>query len=270
MRNSIKMVSLLLIVFSSYGGAMKEDDATCAGMEQILTEVSKKKIFFGHQSVGNNIIGGISRILESCSDNRLVIKETSDANDLNLPIFAHARLGRNLDPKLKCDEFKRVLDSGIGNQVDVAMLKFCYADIDENTNIKEVFKYYRATFLYLEKKYPRVRFIHLTVPVTVSQNPLGLKARIKRLFRKELYGEKGNVNRNKFNALLTSFYNKNNLIFDLAKIEATKPDGSLNIFKAGDGYKYYVLVESYSDDGEHLNYVGGKIVAKELLKFITE
>jgi len=53
-------------------------------------------------------------------------------------------------------------------------------------------------------------------------------------------------------------------IFDLAKIESTFPDGRRASFTK-DGKTYYSMVPDYTYDGGHLNELGRKIAAEQLL-----
>jgi hypothetical protein len=110
---------------------------------------------------------------------------------------------------------------------------------------------------YLSKKYPRVVFMHYTVPLVVK--PKGLKGIIK------ILAYDHNINREKFNQLLRNNYNKD-LVFDLAHYEASWPDGHLNTYSAD----RLALRDDYSDDGEHLNKKASDYIAEQLLVFLSE
>lgn len=234
-----------------------------------LRELSQKKIFFGHQSVGNNIIDGIKDIIIEYPELRLNIQQTSDPASYENPVFGHARVGSNLDPYSKCNEFKKILEGDIGNKIDIAFIKFCYVDVNKNTDIIQLYNYYVKTFQELQKKFPNIKFIHMTIPLTTSQQTSGIKALVKRIFKKEFWGEEDNIKRNLFNIKLISKYSKDGQVFDLAKFESEFPDGRLNIFNKC-GYKYYSLITSYTDDGGHLNKVGRNAIAQRLLLLLTE
>src|SRR3989339_816109 len=70
--------------------------------EQELKEVRLKKIFFGHQSVGGNILEGIHSLLAGTTQPALRIVETADPSSFTEPLFAHAKIGTNGDPQSKC------------------------------------------------------------------------------------------------------------------------------------------------------------------------
>ncbi|MCX7927278.1 MAG: hypothetical protein N2606_04000 [Candidatus Omnitrophica bacterium] len=231
--------------------------------------LSSKRIFFGHQSVGVNIIEGIKELSGLLIDGlKLNIKETTNLEDFQGPVFAHKRIGRNLDPYSKCDEFRSLMESGLGQVVDIAFFKFCYVDITSSTDIDKLISYYESTMSYLKEKYPNVKFIHFTVPLTVNYLENGWKSRIKRILR----GEKGevdnNIARNIFNKELIKRMGSMENIFDLAKYEAMFMNGKMNIFhKRGIGY--YFLISSYTDDGGHLNILGRRYIARKFLEFLV-
>lgn len=60
-------------------------------------ELAGKKIFFGHQSVGYDIMEGVSALQKEHPSIRLTIVETTDPSRFDGPVFAHAQVGRNLN-----------------------------------------------------------------------------------------------------------------------------------------------------------------------------
>lgn len=259
----MKKVSLIAIIFLSFicwsAGGINSMKAMAETSFKELTDIPQSnwdklvnmKIYFGHQSVGFNIMDGISGIIREMPNIKLNIKETDEPADFTEPVFAHSKVGKNLNPISKCDNFRRIIENGVGNQVDIAFFKFCYVDINSDTDIQGIFKYYTDTMSILQTKYPRVKFIHFTVPLKV--NPTGIKTGIKKLLGRS--DDDGNIKRNEFNQLLRNKYAKENTLFDLAYYES--------------GAKLYgSLLPEYSDDGGHLNDAGKKVIAKQLLLFL--
>lgn len=224
--------------------------------EQKWNELAKKRIFFGHQSVGFNIVGGMERNLMQDSLASFKIVKSKNLADFTSPAFYHAPIGINVDPRSKIDEFVALMDGGLGDKVDVAGFKFCYADIRVSTNIEELFDFYRNRMDYLSKKYPGVVFMHYTIPLTVK--PKGLKGIIK------ILAYDHNINREKFNQLLRKTYNKD-LVFDLAQYESSWPDGRINTYSNN----RMALIDDYSDDGEHLNDKASAYISEQLLVFLS-
>ena len=236
-----------------------------------LEKLKSKKLLFGHQSVGNNIIDGIKKLMEKNTELQLNIKEANSPDVFSQPLFGHFSVGKNMDPKSKCDSFKEIMDSGVGEKVDTAFFKLCFVDIHENTNLKEIFDYYVNTMEYLKSKYPKVTFIHITTPLTAIPNDpkTKIKSLLKKILKKPDWVYTAIVQRNEYNNFILSKYQGKEPIFDLASTESTWPDGHRQSFTCN-GKNYYSLVPIYTYDEGHLNNLGQIIAAKELIKLLCE
>jgi len=257
----------VLLLFAGCGGKMSD---TPRATESVLSKVSpeawkrlsSQRIYFGHQSVGYNIVSGIEDLQRTNPAIRLELMEARDAASVERPAFAHSKVGKNKVPKDKLVDFAAIMNGGLGGKVDLAGFKFCYIDFNAKTNVDELFAEYRTTAAGLKAAYPATRFVHFTVPLTVVQG--GPKAWIKQVMGKPLWGAAENVKRNQFNEMLRREYSGKDLVFDLAQWESTFPDGSRRSFTSG-GKTYYALVDAYASDGEHLNGPGRQWVAAHLL-----
>ena len=229
-------------------------------------KLSKKKIYFGHQSVGFNIIEGLKDLMKENPQIKLNIVETNNPDNFNKGIFAHSRVGKNFDPKSKIDEFAKFVEQGIGENADIAFFKFCYVDVKSETDSQKVFDDYKQSMSNLTKKYPKTIFIHITVPLRFVQT--GPKAWIKKIIGRPMGGYDDNIKRTEFNELLINEYNGKEPIYDLAKIESTRPDGTRETFSK-DEKTYYALFSDYTYDGGHLNESGRKKAAEQLLILLT-
>lgn len=58
------------------------------------------------------------------------------------------------------------------------------------------------------------------------------------------------------------------LVFDIALIESTGPDGGRERFFKN-GTAYYSMSPRYTDDGGHLNRLGQRVAASELTLFLA-
>jgi len=230
--------------------------------EDMLKKVAAKKIYFGHQSVGYNILDGVNDILKNEPGIKINMVKTSDPSAFSSAVFAHDNVGLNDDPLSKLVDFERKLKQGIGNSADIAFFKFCYVDIIRGTDTERIFSEYKSAMERFKKEYPRTTFVHVTVPLTVPTPPL--KAFVKRLLGRE----ENNINRNIFNDMLRKEYEGKEPLFDLAKVESTYTDGSRAVFKRG-GASYFSLVPEYTDDGGHLGEKGRKVVALEFIRFLS-
>lgn len=230
-------------------------------------ELSKQKIYFGHQSVGNNIIMGLQDVIKDNPQVKLSIVETSNPDLFKTPLFAHSRVGKNEDPLSKNRAFAEVVENGIGGKADFAFFKYCYIDIPRDADVEKLFNDYKQTMMILKTRYPDTTFIHVTVPLTIVQT--GPKVLIKRIIGRPIGGYDENIKRNEFNMLLRKEYESKEPIFDLAEAESVHPDGRKQTFENG-GKTYAALIPGYSYDGRHLNESGRRIVAEKLLIFLAD
>jgi hypothetical protein len=72
-----------------------------------------------------------------------------------------------------------------------------------------------------------------------------------------------------YNDLLHHEYGGKEPIFDLAALESTGPDRKTHTVRMG-GERHPVLVPEYTDDGGHLNALGQRVVAEQLLLFLAD
>ncbi len=230
-------------------------------------ELSERRIFFAHKSVGYNITEGLSDLLRENPGIGVRLIESSSPADLGTPAFAHTTNGVNGDPSGKIASFRKALDTGLGEKVDVALLKFCWADFTSETDIKGLFNEYKRAITDLKASYPRVTFVHLTVPLTVTQS--GPKAWIKQILGRPVFGLAENVQRHNFNDLIRHEYGNKEPVFDIAAWESVTPDGRRDEFTADDGRAYPELVGAYAADAGHLNQEGRQWIAAQLLAFLA-
>lgn len=236
--------------------------------EQTWSLLSEKKIYFGHQSVGFNIVDGIKDIMAENEKIDLNIKETNDISAFSEPVFAHSRVGQNTDLSSKIEAFEQTIRKGVGEKADIAFFKFCYLDITEETNVQKLFESYKQTMDKLQKEFPETVFLYATVPLrTVNTS---WKTWIKKLIGKDYIWEYAdNIKRNEFNSMIRKAYEDTGRVFDIARAESTYTDGNRETFSYK-GNDYAALVPAYTNDGGHLNELGRRQVAAHLLALMAD
>ena len=222
-----------------------------------------RRVFFGHKSVGDNVVAGLEDLLRDHPEIRLRILQTNDPADFAAPVFAHSHLGENGYPLSKLRAFATLLDGRLAGRVDIAFFKFCYVDITADTDVMALFSEYRATMDRFQVAHPEGMFVHVTVPLTVRRT--GFKAGVKQLLGRA----DDNVARCRFNELLRAEYAGRAPLFDLARREATAPDGVARRYEA-DGHRVESLVAEFTEDGGHLNGRGRRAAAIQLLTTLTD
>lgn len=272
-RRKLLDVALLLIVISwgCNGEKMQDLSMIKSELSKIVDSdwnaLSEKRIYFAHQSVGENIVDGIYDIQKI--DKRINLKFFRIQTDIKIEEhgFYHSHIGRNGDPKSKVDDFANKLENGIGSFIDIAFLKFCYLDLNSSTDPAALFSYYKNMIERLKSKFPKIIFIHSTMPLVMVQD--GPKALIKKILGKPIGGVDENIKLNEYNRLILEEYGAKDPIFDLAKAESAYPDKTQS-FTSNNGKFLLTLVPIYTDDGGHLNSRGRVQVAVELLQLLSK
>lgn len=255
---------IFVFLFSLLGcGETKREEGKMAATTQISAAewqaLAQKRVVFGHQSVGQNILDGMQFLASKAGVNLPIVKSRSPVASGGIN---HFFVGENEKPFSKLADFASALEGGAGQGADIALVKFCYLDFNGNSNAKEIAEQYIATLDRLSQKFPSTTFVAVTAPLTVAQT--GPKAWIKRLLGRVPSGYADNAVRNEFNDLLRAHYQKGRL-FDLAKIE-TEGAGAYEY----QGRSIQVLNPALTYDDGHLNSQGGQIVAARLVKILLE
>jgi hypothetical protein len=118
----------------------------------------------------------------------------------------------------------------------------------------------------LQKRHPDITFAHVTVPLTREAD---IPRRVYRFLRgRSIDHVADNEARERFNDRLREEFAAEP-IFDLAAIESTHPNGSLEGGETSSGI-YHSLAKEYASDEGHLNEYGRRIVARELVRMLAK
>jgi hypothetical protein len=273
-RNRCRWLPVILLLGASIGygsttttGNERESNMATTQLAADLAVVRQGRILFSHHSVGANIIMGIKRIdAEIAGESHIRLASLAEAATSRGPMLIDFTGGRNGEPKTKIDAFAAAIRGESQLIPDLAFMKFCYVDFNPRTDVDDLFGYYRKTVEALKREHPEIRFAHVTVPLTTW--PTELKWKIFRLIGKEVWEDATNVKRAEFNRRLKESFGTD-LVFDLASIEATSPDGRLTTFEQ-DGRSYLSLYPGYTEDGGHLNMAGQQVGGAAAIRFMAE
>lgn len=259
---SAVLSAVVLVGFAAVAATPRAARADAAVAADLAT-LAGRTVLFGHQSVGRDLVDGV-RDLVAEERAPLRIAEVHGAAALSPGTFAHAYVAENGDPLRKLQSFERLLAPAPA-PVDVALVKFCFVDVFAETDVKALFARYDAAFRALRAAHPRTTFVHVTIPLTTV--PTGPKAWVKRLLGRER-SEAHNARRDEYNALLRTAYAGREPVFDLARLEATAPDGRAETYD-WNGRSVPALVPAYTADGGHLNAAGRRRAARELVHLLA-
>lgn len=230
-----------------------------------VERAARTRVFFGHQSVGMNILDAVPAVFSAHGVQAPPIEQRRTAPDASGGYIAEALVGENAKPLHKIQDFDTVIRGGLGLRIDVAVVKLCYIDIVPGTDVDAVFTAYRDTMAALEKDFPHVTFVKVTVPLT-TKPPTLVKLK-QRLSGNDAYGEAANAVRERLNERIRKEYGGAHLL-DLAAVESTAPDGS-RVSGRSQGQPYFALYDGYASDAGHLNADGSRRVATAWLAAIA-
>lgn len=228
-----------------------------AELHSLLARMAQRRIFFGHQSVGADVVQGLGALAEELAE-PLNIVETRDLAAVNGPCFAHARIGRNSDPASKLEDFAALLDDGAEFVLDLAMAKLCYVDVTRDTDTDELARRHDGLLTSLAGRYPDLCLVAVTVPLTTGF--FGLRGRAAKLLGRADPAEPDNRARARFNDHLRARYADGGRLFDLAAVES----GS-STRRPGDD-RTPALSSALTRDGGHLNRRGRRLAAIALVR----
>ena len=262
-------VFLVLVLAACKGGSMVETTLVLRRLDSVeparLERLLGSRLFFGHQSVGFNIIEGLGDVLRERGGKGFAFVEGRQAPPASAPVFLHATIGENGESLAKIRDFESVI-RGLAEGVDIAFMKLCYADLWMDTDVPLIFATYKDTLARLKADRPKTIFVHWTVPLVAREG--GLKNSVKRLLGRPVQGYEDNLNRERLNDLLRAEYLGKEPLFDLALFESARPDGLRRGFPVK-GKTCYALEPGYTDDGGHLNEKGRSFVAEQLLVLLA-
>lgn len=210
--------------------------------------LGRGRLFFGHQSVGRDLLAGIAEL-----DPAWKAVSTTRPDTLPPGSVAEAPLGTNGDPASKDRAFLAIVRRM--RPGDVAFYKYCYADFDESTDVAQLFRRYVATLE--EAARSGVRVFAVTAPLTAPEP--AWKRWAKRLLRRPTENDR-NARRTDFNRRLRLHFRQGGVL-DLARLESTRAEGSRCIATVR-GRPVEFLDPDSTHDGAHLNEEGRRRVAR--------
>jgi lysophospholipase L1-like esterase len=226
------------------------------------SNLSQRTIYFGHQSVGANIIEGVRELAAEYPQIRLRI--VSGESPSSGPVLSEFPIGNNGEPDSKNAAFLAATQRALGPKPTL-MFKYCYVDVDENTDTKTLFNHYQQTVAALRVRHPEAVVVHITLPLVKESS-------LARYYLNRLRGlsttRSENAKRNQYNEMLHTAFDGKEPIFDLAVLESTHADGGREYTTLA-GRPVYALAPEWTTDGGHLNAMGRRRVAEQLLVILA-
>lgn len=217
--------------------------------------LADKKIWFGHQSVGNYIMHGPNNddaagMAKLFSDNpsygMTVLHDPADIDDIPDGTFGDTHIGSNGNFGSKLTAFNTAVRTTFNGQLDIAILKPCWVDFDNYATIKTTsdadtfWTTYKSTMDSLISDFPSCIFVPCTVPVTPN-NSDGYNS-LKEYFSDKIRSEYAST------------------MFDVADWESRNESGTLELYG---GYRELNAAWDLGDGG-HPNTAGSNMLALKL------
>jgi lysophospholipase L1-like esterase len=238
-------------------------EKSALSFEQITPQdwqrLANERIFFGHQSVGQNLLDGVRDVVASNPNIRLNIVEVKNGAPVDGPGFYHMFIGENGKPASKLAAFRDAV-ANVGES-GTALMKYCYVDVNFASNPKSMFEEYRRTVDEVRAKQPAIRIVHVTLPLTTDAGTIRYVAAV---VRRLPTSRTLNLIRHEYNEMLRAEYGGKEPIFDLALLESTEPDGTQKLVRYK-GERVPVLSNAWTYDGGHLNEAGRRRIAEAFL-----
>lgn len=243
--------ALVLVGLLAGGGAAAEESTVAVdeALKKDLETIRAARVFFGHQSVGGNLLEGIAAL----------------SREAGVPVaIGEGQIGANLQPQSKFDAWVKRAEEG--GDADLLTMKLCYVDLMLDGNPDAVFAAYQQAVTRVRKAKPSAKILHITVPLTARGT--GLKSWLKRTLGRPVWDDESNLRRLAYNRALRAAY-PGEPIFDLAAVESTRPDGSREEH-AVSGQPVPMMWPGYTDDGGHLNARGQRVAARAFIAALAD
>lgn len=245
----MKLVALFLSLAlgAACGGsaptAMENTTLVDDVLKSDLQTVRGARIFFGHYSVGANILEGLARL----------------SRDAGIPVeIGEGPVGENTKPLAKFEDFARHAESPAAEGEQLMLMKLCYVDFTPDSDVDALVKAYASAVERVRKARPAVKVVHVTPPLFARTTEL--KWKVKRMLGSAVWEDQANLRRLEFREQLLRRF-PGEPVFDLAAVESTRPDGTREEYTV-DGRMVPMLWSGYTSDGGHLNDSGKQVAAK--------
>jgi hypothetical protein len=148
---------ILLTLFASINEASNTTQFLYSAINDVQIskwqEVYQKKIYFGHRSVGNNIVDGIKDLIKANSHVKLNIVEPTDTFNSKVGFFMHSLIEQNASPQSIANDSEQLLNEKGGGYFDIVLLRF--TPFYDKKEMLDIFADYKKTLSQLKKKYPK-------------------------------------------------------------------------------------------------------------------
>jgi hypothetical protein len=228
--------------------------------------IGGRTVYFAHQSVGAEIVAGVEALTRAYNLPIHIVQNPEPISPTR-PAFVHFFAGDRRDYASKNAAILRLLESPTRAPHPLVILKYCHGDIKGPGDGTAMFEAYRDTVDTIQFEHPDVTVVHATIPLTtIAENALksGTKLFLGLPSEREVA-----VARHRYNELLRTEFGASEPIFDVARVQSTRPDGSIERFAFGGAF-IETLAPQNTSDGYALAPACRTVAAAELLEVLAD
>ena len=134
-------LSFFAFLTACSGGESVQPRSMDDALKTDFDRVSSARVYFGHQSVGGNIMDGLADLQGQLGQPLIRVGELGSLDvSGDHGVLLHTKVGKNEQPVSKCQDFQRILDQQLAGRIDVALFKFCYIDFSETSDVEAIFQ----------------------------------------------------------------------------------------------------------------------------------
>lgn len=198
------------------------------------------RVFFQHMSVGGQMVEGMERL--GFNFNWVTSGSAMTRYPLGDTLFEVS----NGQPIGKVNNFRHFMfDNGIGAVANIAGLKYCFTDIDYETDVAALQVRYGEVMQELKTNYPNLKLFHVTPPLTQVGTWMSHDSNAKRV---------------QFADWLKQTYGATDAIIDIQEIESTLTNGTRCMESGVPG-----LCTAWILDSGHPNTANADLMAKAFI-----
>lgn len=235
-------------------GPMNDFSQISAGLWIAL---SRRTMHFGHQGVGGDVIEGLQALLAARPD--IGLRVACGASFPAPGVFNSFHVGAGALAEPLAAAFLEGSRSELGPD-PVLMIEYGELVVAADPDVDTLLDRYQQAVAALRARHPQAVIVHVTLPLSIDSKMRNFVS----ILRGQPMQRERNALRTRYNALLRAAYAGKEPVYDLAAVQSTRSDGTVEYVHA-DGERVYALAPEWALKGGRLNAAGRRRAAEDLL-----
>jgi hypothetical protein len=231
-----------------------------------LRAIAARRVLLAHASLGQAMAAGVQHFVDTMDGVGVRVMRGVPPSDDRMAAIIALDHAAGTDARNQAAAFADAVTATLGSSGGIALFGYTASDVTETTDVDALFAAFRAATRDIEWLSPRVQFVPMTIPLTCSGEPT-ITRLVTRSLGRDVDFER-NRRRNRFNRLLIDDFAGSNPVFDLARLQSTRPDGT-RAFEFDGHELVYSLASEYTNADGGLNDAAQRMLAEQLLVFLA-